>query len=273
MAPYELGQLAAQRANVPDHLKQAYAEGFAGALEKRAVAKWRTAKGLVALLGPNNNNLSRLSRLSDAKRRLNPTSAYSNKPLHAGLDRALNQLKWRPLHELSQDIPPHTPDTSGHILKSLALFRRVPLAFRGHTHLSPYATSTQFGNIPYAALSPYEALAQAGRHFHMGDVRLLSAFTQPRTQRYAANRMLQSEGKTRSLASVWLHSLLSKLRPAVYLQSHALETKLRPEKNRLVDTWLTRVSPEHWDTRKPTQYEGVPLSSKVLGILQSLNLR
>ena len=36
MTPYELGVLAAQRRNVPGHLKQAYAEGFAGAFEKRA---------------------------------------------------------------------------------------------------------------------------------------------------------------------------------------------------------------------------------------------
>ena len=36
MAAYELGILAAQHALVPGHLKQAYARGFAGALEKRA---------------------------------------------------------------------------------------------------------------------------------------------------------------------------------------------------------------------------------------------
>ena len=36
MTAYELGMEVAQRALVPGHLKQAYAEGFAGAFEKRA---------------------------------------------------------------------------------------------------------------------------------------------------------------------------------------------------------------------------------------------
>jgi hypothetical protein len=36
MTAYELGILAAQRANVPGHLKQADAQGFAGVMEKRA---------------------------------------------------------------------------------------------------------------------------------------------------------------------------------------------------------------------------------------------
>ena len=39
MTPYELGIRTAQHANVPDHLKQAYAQGFAGVLEKRAEAE------------------------------------------------------------------------------------------------------------------------------------------------------------------------------------------------------------------------------------------
>lgn len=38
MTAYELGILAAQRSNVPGHLKQAYARGFAGVMEKRAGA-------------------------------------------------------------------------------------------------------------------------------------------------------------------------------------------------------------------------------------------
>ncbi len=36
MTAYELGVLSAQQRNIPGHLKQAYALGFAGAFEKRA---------------------------------------------------------------------------------------------------------------------------------------------------------------------------------------------------------------------------------------------
>jgi hypothetical protein len=39
MTPYELGQLAARTQQVPGHLKQACAQGFAGAFEKRAGTK------------------------------------------------------------------------------------------------------------------------------------------------------------------------------------------------------------------------------------------
>ena len=53
MPAYELGILAANRANVPSHLKQAYASGFAGALEKRAqVSKPDVATALDVLKGP-----------------------------------------------------------------------------------------------------------------------------------------------------------------------------------------------------------------------------
>ena len=39
MTPYELGMLAARTQQIPEHLKQAYAQGFAGAFEKSA-ADW-----------------------------------------------------------------------------------------------------------------------------------------------------------------------------------------------------------------------------------------
>ena len=49
MTPYELGALAAQRANVPGHLKQAYAQGFAESVEKRAQGM---PEGTVPLMTP-----------------------------------------------------------------------------------------------------------------------------------------------------------------------------------------------------------------------------
>ena len=49
MTPYELGILAAQNANVPGHLKQAYVQGFAGAFEKMGEAK--LPKELSVLVG------------------------------------------------------------------------------------------------------------------------------------------------------------------------------------------------------------------------------
>jgi hypothetical protein len=58
MTPYELGILAAQRRNVSDHLKQAYARGFAVALEKRAQGM---PEGTVPLMTPVSD--SRLKHL------------------------------------------------------------------------------------------------------------------------------------------------------------------------------------------------------------------
>lgn len=50
MTPYELGILAAQRRNVSGHLKQAYARGFAGVMEKRAELSDNTKRILAGLL-------------------------------------------------------------------------------------------------------------------------------------------------------------------------------------------------------------------------------
>ena len=59
MTAFELGILVAQRRNVPGHLKQAYADGFAGALEKRAQEVPSNTEAILSLIGEHARNIGK----------------------------------------------------------------------------------------------------------------------------------------------------------------------------------------------------------------------
>jgi len=50
MTPYDIGLRAAQQVNVPGHLKEAYAQGFADTFEKKAAPPIRSPEDIKALL-------------------------------------------------------------------------------------------------------------------------------------------------------------------------------------------------------------------------------